>query len=155
MIQMRSPRRPAQPGDVMIHPLVVAAIFIMLANDHVLKQRFPGAVTGILSDLAGLAFFPLALVAAVELLTRRVVGVRTIARLVALTGLVFACAELLPGVRIALEVAWGWSRTVIGGGRPVAFTADPTDLLALPALAVALVIGRRRSSFAPPPRPGA
>ncbi len=139
----------------MLHPLVVAAILILLANDHVLKQRFPGAVTGILSDIAGLAFFPLALVAAVELLGRRVVGVGTIAMFVAITGLVFASAELLPSVKVALEVAWGWSRAVIGGGRPVAFTADPTDLLALPALTVAWVIGGRRASFATPPRPAA
>jgi hypothetical protein len=139
----------------MIHPLVVAAILVLLTNDHLLKQRFPGAVTGILSDIAGLAFFPLALVAAAELLSRRVVGARTIAVFVAITGLVFACAELLPSVRIALEVAWGWSRTAIGGGRPVVFTADPTDLLALPALAVAWVVGGRRASFATPRRPAA
>jgi hypothetical protein len=139
----------------MLHPVVVTAIFVLLANDHVLKQRFPGAVTGILSDIAGLAFFPLALVAAVELLSRRVTGARTIAVFVAITGVVFASAELLPSVRIALEVAWGWSRTAIGGGRPVAFTADPTDLLALPALVVAWVIGGRRAAFAPPREPEA
>lgn len=155
MSEMRPPRRPAQPGDMMIHPFVVAAILLLLTNDHLLKQRFPGPVTGILSDIAGLVFFPLALVAAVELTTRRVVGARTIAWFVAMTGLVFAGTELLPSVSIALEVAWGWSRTVIGGGRPVAFTADPTDLLALPALVVAWVIGGRRASFAAPRQPAA
>jgi hypothetical protein len=155
MSEMRSLRRHARPGDVMLHPVVVTAICVLLANDHMLKQRFPGAITGILSDIAGLAFFPLALVATVELLSRRVMGTRSVVVLVALTGLVFACAELVPAGRIALEVVWGWSRTMIGGGRPVVFTADPTDLLALPALAVAWAIGGRRASFATPRQPEA
>ena len=38
-------------------PLV--AVAVLVSNDHVLKQHFPGLITGKLSDFAGLFFFPL------------------------------------------------------------------------------------------------
>jgi hypothetical protein len=47
------------PGDGLLHPIVLLAIGILLINDHVLKSAWPGAVTGKLSDIAGLVFFPL------------------------------------------------------------------------------------------------
>lgn len=35
------------------HPAVLAALFVLLLNDHVLKHVLPGVVTGHLSDVAG------------------------------------------------------------------------------------------------------
>jgi len=40
------------------HPLSLAAIAALLINDHVLKPAWPSAVTGKLSDVAGLFFCP-------------------------------------------------------------------------------------------------
>jgi hypothetical protein len=40
------------------HPLTVGATAVLLLNDHVLKQAWPGLVTGKLSDVAGLVVAP-------------------------------------------------------------------------------------------------
>ena len=41
------------------HPVILTGIFLVAVNDHILKQSvLAGAVTGKLSDFAGLFFFP-------------------------------------------------------------------------------------------------
>ena len=35
-------------------PAAIASLLLLLVNDHVLKQAWPGVVTGKLSDFAGL-----------------------------------------------------------------------------------------------------
>ncbi len=53
------------PGEEFLHPLPMAAMVVLGINDHLLKGSglLPGMVTGILSDFAGLIFFPLFLTA--------------------------------------------------------------------------------------------
>ena len=53
-------------GGRVLHPVVLTALAIWLLNDHVLKARWPGAVTGKLSDVAGLVAFPVLLAAGIE-----------------------------------------------------------------------------------------
>jgi hypothetical protein len=100
----------------LLHPLPLAAIAVTALNDHLLKASglFPGWLTGKLSDVAGLFFFPIAVVAAL--------GAAPAAAAVG-TALVFAVFKLSPA-------ACAWVR-------PFAVTPDPTDLLALPAAAAA------------------
>ncbi|MBL8090790.1 MAG: hypothetical protein KF758_03640 [Anaerolineales bacterium] len=45
----------------LMHPLMLLSIFVLLVNDHVLKVHFPSALTGKISDFAGLFFFPILL----------------------------------------------------------------------------------------------
>ena len=137
----------------MLHPVFVGAVLVLLVNDHGLKDRWPGVLTGKLSDIAGLVFFPLLLLALVEIFrswtrfpppSRRFVTI-----CVVLTGLVFAAAKLLPTADGALELAWGWARWPVDAlagwsVRTVVIVSDPTDLLTLPALSIAWGIGRRR-----------
>jgi hypothetical protein len=40
------------------HPITILSIGVLLLNDHILKTLSPNAVTGKLSDFAGLFFFP-------------------------------------------------------------------------------------------------
>lgn len=138
----------------MLHPVVVGAVLVLLMNDHILKDRWPGVLTGKLSDVAGLVFFPLLLVAVAEMCrswmrlpppSRRFVAI-----CVALTGLVFAAGELVPVVDGALELAWGWVRSPVDAlagrsVRGVVMVADPTDLLTLPALWIGWTIGSSRA----------
>ena len=56
-----------RPGDLLLHPIAVLAVAVLVINDHVLKGLAPGLLTGKLSDLAGLLFFPLLLASVVEL----------------------------------------------------------------------------------------
>lgn len=146
--------RPLTPGDAMLHPVAIAAVAVLIANDHVLKARWPGMVTGKLSDVAGLVFFPLLLLSLVEValaLAGRLEhpSRRLLTTCILLTGSIFAAAELFPVGDHLLEVVFGWLRWPIGAlgavaGRPVVLTQDPADLFALPALLIAWVVGRRR-----------
>ena len=42
-------------------PVAVVSLVLLVLNDHLLKQAWPGAVTGKLSDVAGLVVAPLLL----------------------------------------------------------------------------------------------
>jgi hypothetical protein len=56
-------------------PVSVLSLIVLVVNDHFLKDRYHNAVTGKLSDAAGMVFFPLFIAAAIEvgvsLATRR------------------------------------------------------------------------------------
>jgi hypothetical protein len=144
----------------LVHPISLAAIALLVVNDHVLKQLAPGLVTGKLSDFAGLAFFPLLLAAAAEHAGIRR-GTQTIVVAAIATGLAFAAVKLAAPAaelyRVGLAALQWPARAlraiVTGGALPalgrVRFVADPTDLVALVALAVPVALTRtqrRRSS---------
>ena len=138
----------------LVHPISLAAIALLVVNDHVLKQLAPGLVTGKLSDFAGLAFFPLLVAAAAEHAGIRR-GTRTIVVAVIATGLAFAAVKLFAPAaelyRVGLAtLQWPFRavRAIVTGdalpalGR-VRFVADPTDLIALVALAMPLAVTSR------------
>ena len=113
----------------------MAAVIILALNDHVLKQAhvLPGWVTGKLSDVAGLFFFPILLFA----LARAVRGVprSRVVRASLLAGatvLVFAAIKVVPAFNAI-------ANHVLGD-----VALDPTDLAACP-LAIASVFYLRRS----------
>ncbi len=112
------------------HPAVIAAILALLLNDHVLKAAAPSALTGKLSDFAGLFFFPFLVGVALQALARlasRRIGPRP-ALLVGfvLTAAVFIPIKTLPGANALAAVLAGG---ILNG--PAYFSLDPTDLLAL------------------------
>lgn len=154
------------PGARLAHPVALVAIAALVLNDHVWKQAFPGVVTGKLSDFAGLAFFPLFLQAGVEWAraaarrpaagSDRVLGAAVIA-----TAVVFALVKLDTPVtdlyRVGLgALQWPWHAAVaiaearaVPTAPAVRIVADPTDLLALPAVFVAWLVGRQPRASSP------
>lgn len=155
---MRAPADRVAAG--LLHPIPLAAIGVLLLNDHYLKSAWPHPITGKLSDVAGLVFFPLLLVAIIEVTqaaTRRYRGPshRLLLTAILTTGLVFTLVQLFPSATEAYRVALAALQRpalaldlLLSGATPeawprVAATPDPTDLLALPALAAAYLIGNR------------
>ncbi|MDQ2644443.1 MAG: hypothetical protein M3020_11545 [Myxococcota bacterium] len=151
------------PGAGMLHPLAVASLLILVLNDQILKAEMPGALTGKLSDLAGLALVPLFLQAAFEVARSRSRGGysaeasnRVLAGAALATALGFSLVELVPEVETVYRVGLGlfqWpfraaaclaSSAPLPEVRPVQATSDITDLLALPMAWVAQRAGRVR-----------
>ena len=139
--------------------MTLACVVLLVVNDWVLKRHMPGAVTGKLSDLAGLAFAPVVLSSAIGLLLHGAAALgargdparsrrRRIGCLGA-TGVGFAAVKLAPWAADGVERALG------ALGRPATIVLDRTDLLALPALAIAWWVGRDELRRVPLGRPSA
>ena len=144
-----------------LHPVAIVALVVLVLNDRVLKAAWPGPVSGILSDVAGLVVAPLAVVAAWEVgawalgrwhgPSRRVLAVAIV-----VVGVAFAAVQVWPPATEAYRIGLGllqWPfaavAAIVAGSavpapRPVVAVADIEDLLALPALAVSWWAGSRR-----------
>lgn len=148
-------------GERLLDPVVLIAVGLLVLNDHVFKRLWPSAITGKLSDVAGLVFFPLFLQALWEVcgqVRRSPVrhSQRVLVVAVVLTGAVFGAIQVLPAAAEAYRVGLGalqWPfvaafELLQGHPRPalsrVHLTPDVTDLLTLPALGLPLWLGRAR-----------
>jgi hypothetical protein len=156
-ISSRSRAASPIPGDALLHPAALLSIAVLVVNDHVLKAAWPGLVTGKLSDFAGMVFFPLLMVAVMELclsaLARRpVLSHRHLELSIVATGVVFAGVKLVPEVNSAFAWLLGaaqWLAGVFLGGTtlhlaPTEIVPDTSDIIALPLLALSYGIGMRR-----------
>jgi len=124
----------AGPEHALLHPLWWAALLLLVANDHLLKgaDLLPPWLTGKLSDVSGLVVAPVLLAA---LLRAR--GRLAQAGCLAATASVFAVINLLPSA----ARLWEQLTSALGIGWRV--WCDPSDLLALPVLALAWWLLRR------------
>ena len=113
------------PAQAFAHPLWLGALLLLILNDHVLKGSgwMPGAITGKLSDFAGLVVAPAVLSVLLRARTRRSVLACACAIFAVFTliKLSQASADLLA---LALSKIWVDAKIY----------ADPSDLLALPML---------------------
>jgi hypothetical protein len=110
------------------HPITLTALVLLVVNDHLLKEAYPGVVTGKLSDVAGLVLAPPLLASLAGLTIRRpradvVAAVSTV-----VVALGFAWAKTTAAGAAAASAAW----SIVAPGSVV--LVDPTDLLALCAL---------------------
>jgi hypothetical protein len=118
------------------HPVTVAALALLIINDHVLKAAFPGWVTGKLSDVAGMVVAPPLLAALAGLIAPRVGFRRLAAGAIVAVGVGFTIIKIWSyGSELASEA---WSLIT-----PSLVRADAADLVALPFLAVAWWVAHR------------
>jgi len=121
--------RPWPGTRALTHPVTLMAIGLLLLNDHVLKRLVPSVLTGKLSDIAGLLFFPMLAV----VLAGGVLGPRR-SRLgagvaFAVTGGAFAILKLIGPVNAAVR---DLAEQLMGMRLQLAL--DGTDLWALAVL---------------------
>jgi hypothetical protein len=151
------------PGDGLLHALPLGALAVLVLNDHWWKRAHPSWVTGKLSDVAGMIFFPLLLQALWEV-GRALAGTgwgpskRALVVAVTVTVVVFTLAKTWPpmnawvragdaALRWPLRLAWAAAHDapapVVGSA---SLARDPTDLVALPAALLGLWVGLRRAA---------
>ncbi|HRI06972.1 MAG TPA: hypothetical protein PKW35_04095 [Nannocystaceae bacterium] len=116
-----------RPERALLTPTWLLSLAVLGVNDHVLKGAalLPGAITGKLSDFAGMLVAPALLAALTAVRSRRGLFLAHLA-----VGGVFAAINLSSGAASA------WSALMGVVGFPWKITVDPTDLVALPALAL-------------------
>lgn len=129
-----------------VHPVPLAAVALLILNDRYLKAAYPSVVTGKLSDVAGLFFFPLFLCALVCLLANLVSGRREniywINRPLLLAAIAFTAA-LFTSVKIWPAATELYLNFVLALGFPSQVTHDSSDLWALLVLPFTFVFGNR------------
>jgi hypothetical protein len=146
-------------GDGLLHPVPMAAVLLLLWNDHIGKAWAAGTpwsvVTGKLSDVAGLLFFPLLLVALGEVVSRRLWSASSVRLVLVTVAIAFAAIKVWPPAADAYRSTWGLLRFPLDaalaawrGGqaswRPVRLWMDASDLLALPALWASWWLAKQR-----------
>lgn len=112
---------------LLAHPLWWGALAVLVLNDHALKGAgiLDGALTGKLSDLAGLLVAPALLAALLGVRTRR-----------GLAGAHAAVGAVFAAINVSALAASGFAALTALTPWPWAITVDPTDLVALPMLLV-------------------
>ena len=115
----------------LVHPVTLVAVVLLAVNDHVFKARYPGLLTGKLSDAAGLMVAPpLLALALMPFLPRRSAKVLACTA-VTVTGAGFCAVKLSPTGAAVTSAVWS---NLTG---PSMILADQTDLAVLPALGLA------------------
>ncbi|MFJ8576986.1 hypothetical protein [Micromonospora sp. NPDC093277] len=114
------------------HPVTVLALVVLVINDHVLKAAQPGWLTGKLSDVAGLVLTPPLVAVLTALIVPRLPPRAAAGLGLGLVGIGFTVVKTSGYAAAAASAVW----SAVSG--PSLVRADPIDLLALPALAVAL-----------------
>lgn len=136
---------------LLAHPLSLGAVGLLLANDYLLRSLWPSWLTGKLGDAAWVVFVPFFLAALLAWLVparlHKVHGRVTFALAFAITGLGFGLVKAVPA---AHQVATRIFAAILGTAPSLVF--DPTDLLALPFLALPVWLWLRSFSSLPSQR---
>lgn len=151
MDQLERKTDPRFPGWLLAHPIPVLAVGVVLVNDRVVKPRWPGVLSGKLSDVAGVFFLPLLIASVIELARKtmgrpRAVSLLGVAVASAFVAIGFATVKLWTPASGAYGSLVGLLRWPVTGSRHhVVVATDPSDLIALPFALLAWVYAATRS----------
>ncbi len=123
-------------GSVLLHPLWIGSLVVLVVNDHYLKRSglLPGAVTGKLSDVAGMFVAPALVAWMLRAKSKLGIGLAHAA-----VGAGYAVLE------VSLPAADALDSVFRQFGHRWASTSDPTDLLALLLLPLGYLWVERQS----------
>jgi hypothetical protein len=166
-------RRPGwdESRSPLLHPAAVAALVLLVVNDHLLKAAWPGLVSGKASDIAALLLVPPLAVEIARLLARGHLPRHARSRIATAAAIAiaasFVAVKLHPVANEAYAIVLGWAQwpgaviagLVAGTQVPLPGSAptvlDAGDLIALPAAAVGRWIAAGGRWQTPTWRPGA
>ncbi len=145
-------------GEVLLHPLSLACSAVWALNDHLWKQQYASWWTGKLSDVCSLVVFPLFLLTVSQALLLLLPGARLrrvhLYVIVGFVALAFSAMNLFDAADSAyrfvvalLQAPEQTLRDPWSMLQRVHHTSDPTDLLTLPALGVAIGIAHNQLEF--------
>lgn len=123
------------PVAVLAHPLAVVSLLGWALNDHVLKDRYHNALTGKLSDTFAMIVFPLLIALMLDRFFRRPMAIA-----IAVTTVFYSSINLFDWADGVTEEVL--SATITNS----ALTRDPTDLVTLPVMVLAIWLWRKRLS---------
>ncbi len=137
--------------DFLLSPILLGSLALILFNDLILKPHYPSSISGLLSDLAGMVFFPIWLVALAEwasaLFPRRPLASPT--WFVVSTVVVAVLFVTMKYTAIGHEI-YEWAVSPILGVLPQVLslgahgvTSDPWDLVALLLIPAPIFVGVR------------
>jgi hypothetical protein len=145
-------------AEALIHPVALAALGLLVLNDHLLKSAYPGFLSGKLSDAAGLVVFPLFLHALAEIGCRVVrapfehLSRATVLASAAATALAFGAVKSVEPATELYRVGLGTLQCLpraLAGGEALNCRAhvvrDATDLWTLPFVLVSVWLVYQRS----------
>ena len=146
------------PGASLLHPLFLVSLLVLLINDHIAKDLYPGLITGKLSDFSGLLVLPVLAFVAVEVgakaTRRRLPGARVAAALCIVSAIGFALVKSVPwaneGYRFAIgAIRWPLQAltaaadgTETPGVSLISVVPDEWDIIAIVAVIPAYLILR-------------
>jgi hypothetical protein len=109
----------------LLNPITLVFLFTLALNDHYLKWKFPGFLTGKLSDFTGVFLFPVFLCASYHLFTGRRFSRNTFYLSALVTAALMVTIKLIPsGNALYLTVLKSFGVTAYA-------VLDPTDLVSL------------------------
>jgi hypothetical protein len=149
--------RSAPALDSLVHPVPVAALALLLVNDHVLKASNPGWLSGKLSDIAGMVLLPFVLLAGWDLVrlirpSLPASGPRLAVASATLAIILFTAMKVVPlgsdlyrlglgGVQWPFRALAAWvASEPLPSYAQVHHTSDPSDLLTLPVAVAVLAV---------------
>jgi hypothetical protein len=130
---------------LLAHPLTLAAMGLLLVNDHLLRRLWPSWWTGKIGDFAWLFFIPFACAVLLSLVlpSRWQAQRRVVAGLAfGLPAAIFILAKTLPGFH-----DWTVQLASAAFGFPVSWRRDPSDLVALASTGLAAWFWRREPGW--------
>ncbi len=137
-------------ADFLLAKAFLISLGVILINDLVLKPHFPSVVSGKASDVAGMIFFPLLLVAVCELCSRFLPArpLATPVWFVMGTAFVAVAFVAVKFSELGGDVYQGISAPILAVAGPLSLgtrgaVSDPWDLLALVFLPLPILVGRR------------
>lgn len=135
----------ARWGREFFAPLPILAVAALAFNDHVLKRRAPGWLSGKLSDLALCFFLPLFVSALIGLAWPRAPRARLVAGAL-ITALAFTLLELSDTAGAWFCAGLDRLAPFLPAGARCALTRDLTDLACLLVVPLAYAYGARRAA---------